>query len=85
MLPACYCFWPVQTGFGARTVDCLACYRGLFLAIEVKRSAGGKTTARQTRTLTEVRSAGGRAIEVQSLDQLREIIAEIDIELVPVR
>jgi len=36
-----YYFMPVQTGFGKRTVDILACYKGRFIAIECKRAEGG--------------------------------------------
>lgn len=55
-----YQFWPVQTGFGATTVDCLCCIDGKFLAIEVKAKAG-KLTPRQELTLREVSKAGGLA------------------------
>jgi hypothetical protein len=41
-----YQFWPVQTGMGASTLDCLLCAGGWFIAIETKRP-GGKLTARQ--------------------------------------
>lgn len=41
-----YCFWPVQSGYGSQTLDCLGCFRGFFFAIETKRE-GGKMTPLQ--------------------------------------
>ena len=32
-----YQFWPVPMGYGAKTVDCLFCYKGKFYAVECKR------------------------------------------------
>lgn len=50
-----YVFSPVQTGFGARTLDLLCCHRGQFFAIETK--AAGKK-------MTEQQCAIGRRIEL---------------------
>jgi hypothetical protein len=54
-----YQFWPVQTGYGAATVDCLACVAGRFVAIECKAS-GKKPTPRQLATMREIRKVGGK-------------------------
>jgi hypothetical protein len=53
-----YQFWPVQTGYGAATVDCLACYDGRFRGIECK-APGKQLTPRQLTTMREIRKAGG--------------------------
>jgi hypothetical protein len=53
-----YQFWPVQTGYGVATVDCLACLDGKFIAIECK-APGKKPTPRQRATMREIRKAGG--------------------------
>lgn len=45
-LHECYHFWPVQTGYGAATLDCLASHKGDFFAIETK-APGKKLTPRQ--------------------------------------
>jgi hypothetical protein len=66
-----YHFWPVQTGYGAATVDCLGCFEGCFFAIEAKRP-GGKPTARQLLTLQQVRSAGGLGIVADSVAVVRD-------------
>lgn len=54
-----YHFWPVQVGYGAATVDCLACWNGRFTAIECKREGVTKPTPRQATTMKRIREAGG--------------------------
>jgi len=53
-----YQFWPVQTGYGTRTVDLLACVDGVFFAVEVKDERE-KPTKLQEDTLAEVDTAKG--------------------------
>lgn len=48
---ACYHFWPVQTGMGARTLDCLGSHNGRSFAIETK--APGKKMTEQQRAIAE--------------------------------
>lgn len=75
-----YQFWAVQSGMGARTVDCLACLHGRFLAIETK-APGKRPTALQTATLTTVAKSGGIAIVIDSVVMARclpEIISAAD-------
>lgn len=57
-----YQFWPVQTGIGATTVDCLFCYRGKFYAVECKRPGVDVPTPRQGLVMENIRRAGGEAI-----------------------
>jgi Holliday junction resolvase len=57
-----YYFMPVQTGFGKRTVDILACYKGRFIAIECKRAEGGKVTKIQKDTLDKIAKQGGISV-----------------------
>ena len=66
-LPLEYEFWPVQTGLGAATLDCLMCYRGRFIAIETK-STGKKLTERQHITRDRIAAAGGLVYVVNGLD-----------------
>ena len=56
-----YQFWPVQTGYGAATVDCLACIAGHFVGIEVKRAdyQNKAYTNRQLVTLQRIKTANG--------------------------
>jgi hypothetical protein len=66
-----YHFWPVQTGYGSATLDCLACVPthkscpqcghtetfGQFVLIECKTN-GKKMTKRQQATAREAKKAG---------------------------
>lgn len=54
----CYYFMPVQTGYGASTLDILACAGGVFLSIETK-APGKKPTPRQELCIADIRLAGG--------------------------
>lgn len=69
-----YQFWPVQTGYGAPTLDCLAMLHGVGFAVETK-APGKVPTARQDRTIYEIKAAGGMAFVVDgsetSLEELR--------------
>lgn len=55
---SCYQFWPVQTGYGAATLDCIGCHKGRYFSIETK-APGKKLTPRQVLTIEEMRAAGG--------------------------
>ena|SRR6516225_8801885 len=67
-----YQFWPVQTGMGATTVDCLACLAGLFIAIETK-APGKKPTPLQRLTLDKIVAAGGIAIVIDSVPMAKSL------------
>ena len=58
-----YQFWPVQTGMGAATLDCLLCYKGCFHAIETK-APGKHLTPRQEMIANAIREAGGVVFRV---------------------
>jgi hypothetical protein len=69
-----YYFMPVQTGYGATTVDILVCHEGKFMAIEIKAPKAGQMpepSARQKLVLEQVNDAFGRAYCVDSLDMLK--------------
>jgi len=67
-----YYFMPVQTGFGKRTVDILACYKGRFIAIECKRPEGGKLSKIQRDVLRTVEACGGIGIVARCWEDVRE-------------
>lgn len=74
-----YQFWPVQMGYGATTVDGLVCYKGWFVAIEVKRpDTRPKPTPRQLTRLDEIKSAGGWTIIAYDVNDVQELIKRID-------
>jgi hypothetical protein len=53
--------------------DLLCCYRGHFLAVEVKRP-GGRLTPAQASFLRAVEAAGGKALVIDDLRQLQEAL-----------
>jgi|SRR5208283_153499 len=81
-----YHFWPVQTGMGATTLDCLACipfqsagprglYRpvGRFWAIETKRPSG-RATGRQNLIIGRVGKAHGMAVVIDDVETLVRMV-----------
>ena len=54
-----YGFWPVQSGYGEATLDCLMCDMGKFYGIECKREGIRKPTPRQAAVMARIRAAGG--------------------------
>lgn len=63
--------------------DRLLCYRGRFLAIEVKADETKKPTPWQAREIAAINTAGGEAIVVWNVDQVKQLIAMIDAEFDP--
>ncbi len=57
--------------------DIIGCYKGRFVAFEVKRP-GGRLTALQSRWLQKIRDVGGIAEVVYSREQVIFILNEID-------
>lgn len=78
-LTYCFFFMPVSNGMGSMGIpDIIVCYRGIFLAIEVK--APGKkshTTALQDDKIAKIRTAGGWAIVADCVSDVERIIAEL--------
>jgi hypothetical protein len=67
-----YQFWPVQTGFGKRGIDCYACYKGRMIGIEAKRPEGGRVTRIQRVCLNKIEAAGGIGIVARCWEDVRE-------------
>jgi hypothetical protein len=57
--------------------DIMCCYRGRFVAFEVKTPTG-KITKLQEATLRQINDAGGCAYKVTSLDEVVEILENLD-------
>ncbi len=72
----CYAFWPVQTGRGARTLDCLFCVDGRFFAVETKRP-GANLTDIQKDTRDDICFAGGIVYKVDNAVSCVLMIADI--------
>jgi hypothetical protein len=58
-----YVFMPVQTGYGAATLDFLVCLDGRFYGFETK-ARGKKLTPRQELVSQQIRAAGGSTYRV---------------------
>ena len=74
-------FWKEHGGpYGVSGVpDIICCYKGRFLGLEAKLP-GGKLTALQKRALERINRAGGIARRVESVDDVKAIIAQADRE-----
>ena len=74
-------FWKEHGGpYGTSGIpDLICCYKGRFLGLEVKLP-GGKLTELQKRTLDKVNAARGIARRVESVDDVKAIIAQVDRE-----
>ena len=74
-------FWKEHGGpYGASGVpDIICCYRGRFLGLEAKQP-GGRLTALQKRALEKINRAGGIARRVESVDDVKALIAQADRE-----
>lgn len=68
----CYQFWPVQTGYGSPTLDCIACCNGHFIGIETK-APGKHPTPRQRLTMEDMAAAGAKVIVIGEYKQGQEI------------
>jgi hypothetical protein len=62
-----YFFMPIQTGYGAATLDFLICHRGRFIGLETK-APGKKASPRQLLVMNAIIEAGGEAYCADSLD-----------------
>lgn len=81
-LPRSYMFWPVQTGLGATTLDCLACINGWFVAIETK-AVGNKMTPRQKVVAEQICKSRGLAYCVATDDDIKWMIKDIELKCYP--
>ena len=59
--------------------DIICCYKGRFLGLEAKLP-GGRLTALQKQALEKINRAGGIARRVESVDDVKAIIAQADRE-----
>ncbi len=83
-LPGCFC-WKQHGGqFGTMGLpDIICCISGRFVAFEVKRPAfggyaAGKLTPLQLATITKIQAAGGIAVVVTSLEDVKYAVENLD-------
>lgn len=74
-------FWKEHGGcYGTNGIpDIICCYKGRFLGLEAKLP-GGKLTALQRRALDKINAAGGIGRRVESVDDVKAVIAQVDME-----
>lgn len=65
-------------GLQTALLDIVACYRGQFIALEVKRSEKYKATPRQEFIIQKVKDAQGISATVHSVEEVAQILREID-------
>ena len=72
-------FWKEHGGpYGTSGIpDIICCYKGRFLGLEAKLP-GGKLTALQRRALDKINAAGGIGRRVESVDDVKAVIAQAD-------
>lgn len=68
-------FWKEHGGiYGTSGIpDIICCYKGRFIAFEVKQP-GKKPTILQQQVLNEINMAGGWALKVESVDEVKRVI-----------
>lgn len=73
-LPKCF-FWKEHGGqYGTAGIpDIIVCYKGRFIALEVKIGSN-QPTRLQAATIEQIRRAGGIAVVVRSVDEVKEIM-----------
>lgn len=74
-------FWKEHGGpYGTSGVpDIICCYKGRFLGLEVKLPSG-KLTELQKHAIEKINRAGGIACRVESVDDVKAVIARVDFE-----
>lgn len=82
-LPNTWYFMPVSNGMGVHGIpDLIVCYRGVFVALEVKAPGkAGTATPLQKMQIRHINMAMGYAIECDSLETVKALFADIDMTM----
>lgn len=77
-VPRCFC-WKEHGGmYGTAGIpDIIACINGHFFGFEVKTDVG-KPTKLQEATIRKIRAAGGTAVVVRSVDEVKAVVNGIN-------
>ena len=78
-LPDCF-FWKEHGGqYGTAGIpDLIVCYKGRFLGLEAKVGSN-RPTKLQEHTIEQIQKAGGTAVVVRSIDDVKRVIAELEV------
>ena len=76
-VPRCFC-WKEHGGmYGTAGIpDIICCYRGKFVAFEVKTETG-KTTALQESVINKIQKCGGKAAVVRSVENVKAALKDM--------
>jgi len=78
-LDKCYSFKEHGGSYGSAGIpDIICCYRGRFVAFEVKNEKG-KTTALQDVNIRNIQKADGIAVVVRSLEEVKAVLDELEV------
>ena len=58
--------------------DLLCCYRGRFVAFEVKQPSGNLTKLQEA-TIQRIKDAKGKAYKVSSVEEVKSILANLEV------
>ena len=77
-LPECF-FWKEHGGqYGTAGIpDIIMCYKGCFIGLEAKVGRN-QPTKLQTATIEQIRKAGGTAVVVRSVDDVKTVLTETE-------
>jgi hypothetical protein len=64
----CWTDWPVPSGYGKSSLDCIGCIGGYFFSIETKRPGGTLTTLQHV-TVAAMHRAGGTVFIIDTTDE----------------
>ena len=77
-LDKCFCFKEHGGSYGSSGIpDIICCYHGHFIGFEVKTDKG-RTTALQEIQSRNINRAGGTAVVVRSLEDVKNILNETE-------
>ena len=78
-LDKCYSFKEHGGSYGSAGIpDIICCYRGRFVAFEVKNEKG-KTTVLQDVNIRNIQKADGIAVVVRSLEEVKTVIESLEV------
>lgn len=76
--PCCFVFKEHGGIYGTAGIpDIICCYKGHFVAFEVKTEQG-KLSKLQKYAIEKIRQAGGIAVKVTSLAEVKEVLSELN-------
>ncbi|MBR1722170.1 MAG: VRR-NUC domain-containing protein [Treponema sp.] len=76
--PCCFAFNEHGGAYGTAGIpDIICCYKGKFVAFEVKTSSG-KLSKLQEIIIQKIKNANGIAYKVTNLEEVKEILESLD-------